>query len=115
MGDLDYTGAGALGTIVDHMDSEGLPLIIARPNRPVQRAIERAGLRDRLSTTPTVADAVKQATKLVGLGDELRAARGKRKDLRALRESGLTPDEVIEGAEETLLEASETDGPPGKS
>ncbi len=115
MGDLDYTGAGALGTIVDHMDSEGLPLIIARPNRPVQRAIERAGLRDRLSTTPTVADAVKQATKLVGLGDELRAARGKRKDLRALRESGLTPDEVIEDAEETLLEASETDGPPGKS
>ncbi|WP_298088573.1 SulP family inorganic anion transporter [uncultured Corynebacterium sp.] len=115
MGDLDYTGAGALGTIVDHMDSEGLPLIIARPNRPVQSAIERAGLRDRLSTTPTVADAVKQATKLVGLGDELRAARGKRKDLRALRESGLTPDEVIEGAEETLLEASETDGPPGKS
>ena len=115
MGDLDYTGAGALGTIVDHMDSEGLPLIVARPNRPVQRAIERAGLRDRLSTTPTVADAVKQATKLVGLGDELRAARGKRKDLRALRESGLTPDEVIEGAEETLLEASETDGPPGKS
>mgnify|MGYP001945705362 CR=1 FL=1 len=115
MGDLDFTGAGALGTIVHHMDSEGLPLIIARPNRPVQRAIERAGLRDRLSTTPTVADAVKQATKLVGLGDELRAARGKRKDLRALRESGLTPDEVIEGAEETLLEASETDGPPGKS
>lgn len=115
MGDLDYTGAGALGTIVDHMDSEGLPLIIARPNRPVQRAIERADLRDRLSTTPTVADAVKQATKLVGLGDELRAARGKRKDLRALRESGLTPDEVIEDAEETLLEASETDGPPGKS
>lgn len=128
MGDLDYTGAGALGTIVDHMDSEGLPLIVARPNRPVQRAIERAGLRDRLSTTPTVADAVKQATKLVGLGDELRAARGKRKDHRALRESGLTADEVIEDAEESLLEAAgerdiaadvredaPTDGPPGKT
>lgn len=110
MGDLDFTGAGALGAVVDHMDAEGLPLIVARANLPVQRSIEKAGLGDRITTTPTVADAVKRATELVGLGDELRAARGKRKDIRALREAGLTPEEVIEDSGEILRERDPENG-----
>jgi len=40
--------------------------------------------------------------RLVGLGDELRAVRGKRKDIAALRQRGLVADEVIEQVEEEL-------------
>ncbi|MFC3849487.1 SulP family inorganic anion transporter [Corynebacterium hansenii] len=102
--DVDFTGAGALTSIIDHLEAEMLPLIIARPNRSVQGAIRKAGLAEHVLTEPTVGDAVKHATRLVGLGDELRAVRGKRKDLAALKDKGVTPDEVIERAEEQLEE-----------
>ena len=100
--DVDFTGAGALESIIDALDHAPLPLIIARANRSVQKAVDKAGLAGRVTIEPTVADAVKHAARLVGLGDELRAVRGKRKDIAALRQRGLVADEVIEQVEEEL-------------
>lgn len=105
--DVDFTGAGALASIIDRLDAAYLPLVIARPNRQVQKAIDRAGLAGRVTTEPTVADAVKHATGLVGLSDELRAVRGKRKDIAALRRKGVTADEVIEQVEDELEQEQE--------
>lgn len=105
--DVDFTGAGALASIIDRLDAAYLPLVIARPNRQVQKAIDRAGLAGRVTTEPTVADAVKHATGLVGLSDELRAVRGKRKDIAALRRKGVTADEVIEQVQEELEQEQE--------
>lgn len=93
--DLDYTGARALSAIVDHMGDAGIPFIVARPNRQVQKSIGRLGLGDRLPTAPTVAAAVKTAASDAGLSDELRAARGKGKDIEALKSRGLTPEETL--------------------
>ncbi len=105
--DVDFTGAGALASIIDRLDAAYLPLVIARPNRQVQKAIDRAGLAGRVTTEPTVADAVKHATGLVGLSDELRAVRGKRKDIAALRRKGVTADEVIEQVQGELEQEQE--------
>ena len=100
--DVDFTGVVALESIIDALDRAQLPLTIARANRSVQNAVDKAGLAGRVTIEPTVADAVKHAADLVGLDDELRAVRGKRKDLAVLRRKGLAADEVIEQVEEEL-------------
>ncbi|AGF73775.1 SulP family inorganic anion transporter [Corynebacterium halotolerans] len=87
--DLDYTGVLALTTLVDHLVEVGTPVLVARATRSVQKALRRSGLAERVTVHPTVADAVKEGAEIAGLEAEFRAARGKKKDLRALDEAGL--------------------------
>ncbi len=95
--DLDYTGVLALGTLVDHLVDAQIPVFVARATRPVQKALRRSGLVDKVTIHPTVADAVKAGAEIAGLEAEFRAARGKKKDLRALNEAGLDPEELLDG------------------
>lgn len=94
--DLDYTGARALDTLIDHVLREDIPVLVARANRALQKALSRAGIAEKVRLHPTVADAVKDGAQLAGLRAEFRAARGKKKDLAALREAGLSPEELTD-------------------
>lgn len=91
--DLDYTGVQALSSLVDALAADEVALLVARPNRPTIEALERAGVEAPMF--PTVSDAVKEAARLADLGDEFRAARGKKKDLAALEEAGLDRSTVL--------------------
>ena len=82
--DLDYTGVLALGTLIDHLHEAEIPVLIARATRPVQRALQRAGLDAKVTLHPTVSDAVKEGAHIAGLEPEFRAARAKKKDLERL-------------------------------
>lgn len=94
--DLDYTGVLALGTLIDHLVDADIPVLVARATWPVQKALRRSGLLGSVTVHPTVADAVKKGAEIAGLEAEFRAARGKKKDLRALAEAGLDPEEVLD-------------------
>lgn len=109
--DLDYTGVLAMGTLLDHLLDEEIPVIIARANRPVQRALSRAGLSAKVSMHPTVSDAVKEGAELAGLEAEFRAARGKQKDLDRLAEEGLDRAELLDEDDEPAAEQDDSAGP----
>lgn len=97
--DLDYTGVLAMGTVIDHLVAENIPVLIARPTRPIQKALQKAGLAEKVSMHPTVSDAVKEGANLAGLEAEFRAARGKKKDLAKLADAGLDREELLDDAE----------------
>ncbi|MGP6174175.1 SulP family inorganic anion transporter [Corynebacterium sp. A21] len=97
--DLDYTGVLAMGTLIDHLVAEDIPVLIARPTQPTQNALKKAGLAEKVSMHPTVSDAVKEGTTLAGLEAEFRAARGKKKDLAKLADAGLDREELLDDAE----------------
>lgn len=94
--DLDYTGVLAMGTLIEHLEDENIPVLIARATRPTQKALSRSGLMAKVTLSPTVADAVKKGVDIAGLRPEFRAARAKKKDLAALAKEGLNREEVIE-------------------
>lgn len=91
--DLDYTGVQALSSLVDALAADGIRVLLARPNRPTIEGLERARLE--VPQFATVADAVKEGARTADLGDEFRAARGKKKDLAALEEAGLDRSAVL--------------------
>ena len=94
--DLDYSGVRALDTLVDHIQGEGVPVLIARPNRVTQKALAKSGIEEKVRTHPTVADAVKDGARMADLKAEFRAARGKKKDLAALADAGLNQEELMD-------------------
>lgn len=93
--DIDYTGIHALDTMADTLAADGLTLIIARANRPTLAGLQRSGVIRKVPVYATVADAVRAAARIHGLDLELRAARGKKKDLAALEEAGLDRECVL--------------------
>lgn len=90
--DLDYTGVLAMGTLLDHLVAEQIPVLIARATLPVQQALARTGMQENVTLHPTVSDAVKEGVELAGLEAEFRAARGKKKDLARLAEAAWTAE-----------------------
>ncbi|WP_197085755.1 SulP family inorganic anion transporter [Corynebacterium comes] len=91
--DLDYTGVQALSSLVDALAKDGIDLLVARANLPTIEGLERARLQ--VPMFATVADAVKEGARIADLGDEFRAARGKKKDLAALEDAGLDRSAVL--------------------
>lgn len=105
--DLDYTGVLAMGTLIDHLLAEDIPVLLARATRPTQRALQRAGLAEKVKLHATVSDAVKEGAEIAGLEAEFRAARGKKKDLARLAAEGLDRKELLDGVDDP---AEELDG-----
>jgi MFS superfamily sulfate permease-like transporter len=61
MSDLDYTGAHALGQLVDHCERQHVEFGLARVGDHVRRSLERSGLMQRIGLDhcfPTVDAAV---------------------------------------------------------
>lgn len=105
--DLDYTGVLAMGTLINHMLDENIPVLLARATRPAQQALRRAGLLEKVKLHPTVSDAVKNGTEIAGLEAEFRAARGKKKDLARLAEEGLDRRELLDGVDDPAEEVED--------